>query len=109
MRCPYCGEAMVLPRVKRSGAPADNQRTKDHIWPRSWGKRGPPKVIRIRYVCARCNVLRSTCGHCIGALACVLSTAAESGEPTRTLIRRWKLGVVGSNIAAPIERKHGKG
>lgn len=86
-RCPYCGCRMII----GGRFPQDRQRTRDHIMPRDWG--GNDHLDNLRPCCRRCNENRARCGHCVGALACVLVVAEGPGssQSARQIIRRWNL------------------
>lgn len=82
-RCPICLREMS------SRHPSNERRpSRDHILPLSEGGRNVPDNIRI--VCARCNTLLAACGHCIGAVACVL-TVDRNGFATAAL---WRLAAL---------------
>jgi hypothetical protein len=76
--CPYCGRLM---QGHRHGP------TRDRVMPGAWG--GTYRADNIRVCCRRCNELRGACGHCVGALACVLSVYRREGIEAHRLAARW--------------------
>ena len=79
------------------------------MFPREHG--GTNSVDNYRYVCADCNVLRAACGHCVGAMACVVDLAARLNvkpmqlthrfaQNRRTARRRWGAMVTYENYKA---------
>jgi hypothetical protein len=56
----------------------------------------------IRPCCQYCNTIRATCGHCVGALACVLDVARNEAVPPKRILRRWRMGLLARSIAAPL-------
>jgi hypothetical protein len=76
--------------------------SRDHIRPRAWG--GDDTAENRRLCCKSCNENRGTCGHCIGALACVRAVARDPrrhNPSVRQLIRNWKLGAIGRAMVQP--------
>jgi hypothetical protein len=80
-RCPACHRQMVAGHPRR-------RPTRDHIWPRAWGK-GPPG-FRQRVLCHDCNVLRGLAGHCLGMVACARAVAAPDYAAVHRLLIHWR-------------------
>ena len=92
-RCAYCGGVA--------------QGRRDHILPHSWG--GKVTVENMRACCVRCNGLRSACGHCPAAMACLW---AVTGDPATTpnsvyigVLRLW--GWCGAKLQRAVALCHG--
>lgn len=85
--CPVCRREFT-----RTG---DAIKTRDHIMPVAWGGStsfyGAGGMVdrKTRPMCARCNCLRGSVGHCIGALACAIAVANTECAPVPKIIRRW--------------------
>ena len=96
--CPICHVRMTTD--------GDDGISRDHILPRSWGGLFEMfgGVRNKRIMCRRCNVQLATCGHCIGALACLRSVALAQDVPLSRLIRKWRMGVVAAGIRSPGQR-----
>jgi hypothetical protein len=96
-KCPVCSR----PYIKTSRK--DQAASRDHIYPRCYGS--PVEgVINIRYMCVRCNGLRGTVGHCVGALACVLGAVGTTSVKPTTIIRRWKFHEVWTPPLKPVKK-----
>ncbi len=96
--CSYCG-CKTLPspdeqspyRVLDGVNRHQKRRSFDHIFPREWG--GKDAADNFRVSCQDCNEFRAECGHCVGAMACVLAvTSKESWSAItrpRFVAREW--------------------
>jgi hypothetical protein len=100
--CPICHVRMTTY--------GDDGISRDHILPRSWGGLFEMfgGVRNKRIMCRRCNVQLATCGHCIGALACLRSVALAQDVPPSRLIRKWCMGVVAAGIPSPGQPSNAK-
>ncbi len=104
--CSYCG-CKTLPspdeqspyRVLDGVNRHQKRRSFDHIFPREWG--GKDAADNFRVSCQDCNEFRAECGHCVGAMACVLAvTSKESWSVItrpRFLAREWFRVIVPSS------------
>jgi hypothetical protein len=101
--CPQCGERM-LPST-------DIQRrrrwSRDHIFPREMGGAflmdphpdGPTRNWRV--MCQGCNEQLAVCGHCVAALACARTVAADLNRSAESIARRWMMLYVARTIPRP--------
>jgi hypothetical protein len=91
--CAYCGrDTFPFPVDKPWLRMLDDahrhllRKSNDHILPREWGGQDEPDNFRVS--CQECNELRARCGHCVGALACVIAVA-DNRSRLPILISRW--------------------
>lgn len=104
--CPHC-------HVPISGRRRAGMRlaTRDHIIPKAWGggdilwwsrSLGPEDLVRnTRIICEQCNSLRAICGHCIGAMACVMTVARVEQRQPRKIAKQWGMQRVANLIGRP--------
>ncbi len=96
--CPLCGVTMTVPSHRPSAV------SRDHILPRERGGRfvihGDTRNRRL--ICVGCNGRLGTCGHCVGALACVYAVSGPTSP--LAVIQAWGMGVVASSITGPWTR-----
>lgn len=99
--CPYCRR----PMIKSKGRPNETHRfaTRDHIMPQEWG--GDNAKDNIRPCCQKCNQLRAACGHCVGAMACVLTVARTERLDHNVIAKRWGLLYLATLIQIPRKRR----
>lgn len=96
MRCAYCR----IPITRHRTRPHERRATRDHVIPQCEGGQlfltwslGLPPALRVRnwvWACGDCNVLRAACGHCVGAMACVVAVARSTKTRPNLILRAWR-------------------
>lgn len=95
--CPRCGMTYTAPWN------SSRRKSRDHILPRERGA-GNGSMIHgdvrnVEIMCQECNSLRAACGHCWGAVACVLAISENRAVGAATM-QRWMAARGGDRVIA---------
>jgi hypothetical protein len=105
--CPLCGVFM-----DRKGRGNHRMATPDHILPRAWGGGdvlwwsatlpSEQRVRNLRWLCRPCNGMRGHLGHCVGAVASVLTVSRDVGKRPAEVARTWRMGRIAHPLQGPL-------